>query len=245
MKTSVLVSAMMLIFFAASAQNSGPAEPSYTSKKGFGIYAIVQPMWFKQTALNQRLTAANLPQLSKFNWQMGLGISYLFKTGTEIGLDVTSSSKTNTSDLFHITTTPLAYDFVVRQNILSIVEGLQLYAMAGGGGFEQFMTIERPTPVINQFQQALLTSNVARFTLATEGVVFGLGLKIIDSEQKKTQITDYAAFELGYRIQYGKTWWYNNFYDLNNGPEADLRQFYISFKWGGFIKGKNKPKKGR
>jgi hypothetical protein len=176
---------------------------------------------------------------------MGLGISYLFKTGTEIGLDVTSSSKTNTSDLFHITTTPLAYDFVVRQNILSIVEGLQLYAMAGGGGFEQFMTIERPTPVVNQFQQALLTSNVARFTQATEGIVFGLGLKIIDSEQKKTQITDYAAFELGYRIQYGKTWWYNNFYDLNNGPEADLRQFYISFKWGGFIKGINKPKKGR
>lgn len=235
----------MLIFFTASAQNPGPEEPSYSNKKGFGIYGIVQPMWFKQTALNQRLTAANLPQLSKFNWQMGLGISYLFKTGTEIGLDVTSSSKTNTSDQFHITTTPLAYDFVVRQNILSIVEGLQLYAMAGGGGFEQFMTIERPTPVVNQFQQALLTSNVARFTQATEGIVFGLGLKIIDSEQKKTQITDYAAFELGYRIQYGKTWWYNNFYDLNNGPEADLRQFYISFKWGGFIKGIVKSKKGR
>jgi hypothetical protein len=245
MKTSVLVSAMMLIFFTTSAQNPGPAEPSYNSKKGFGIYAIVQPMWFKQTALNQRLTAANLPQLSKFNWQMGLGISYLFKTGTELGLDVTSSSKTNTSDQFHITTTPIAYDFVVRQNILSIVQGLQLYAMAGGGGFEQNMSIERPTPIVNQFQQALLTNNVARFTQATEGIVFGLGLKIIDSEQKKTQLTDYAAFELGYRIQYGKTWWYNNFYDLNNGPEADLRQFYISFKWGGFIKGKNKPKKGR
>jgi hypothetical protein len=245
MKKSIIISAMMLIFFTASAQNPGPAEPSYSNKKGFGIYVIVQPMWYKQTALNQRLTDANLPQLSKFNWQMGLGISYLFKSGTEVGLDVTSSSKTNTSDLFHITTTPLAYDFVVRQNIISLVPGLQLYAMAGGGGFEQFMTIERPNPVVNQFQQALLTSNVARFTQATEGVVFGLGLKIIDSEQKKTQITDYAAFELGYRIQYGKTWWYNNFYDLNNGPEADLRQFYISFKWGGFIKGIVKPKKGR
>ncbi len=245
MKKSIIINAMMLIFFTASAQNPGPAEPSYSSKKGFGIYAIVQPMWYKQTALNQRLTAANLPQLSKFNWQMGLGISYLFKTGTEIGLDVTVSSKTNTSDLFHITITPLTYDFVVRQNIISLVPGLQLYAMAGGGGFEQFMSIERPTPVVNQFQQALLTSNVARFTQATEGVVFGLGLKIIDPDGKQKQVTEYSAFELGYRIQYGKTWWYNNFYDLNNGPEADLRQFYISFKWGGFIKGIVKPKKGR
>ena len=246
MKTSVLVSAMMLIFFAASAQNSGPAEPSYSSKKGFGICVIVQPMWYKQTALNQRLTTANLPQLSIFNWQMGLGFSYLFKTGTEIGFDVTVSSKTDTSDLFHIiTTTPLSYDFVVRQNILSIVEGIQLYAMAGGGAFQQFMTIEKPTPVVNQFQQALLTNNVARFTQETEGIVFGLGLKIIDSEQKQTQLTEYAAFELGYRIQYGKTLWYNNFYDLNNGPKANLRQFYISCKLGGFIKAINKPKKGR
>jgi hypothetical protein len=72
-----------------------------------------------------------------------------------------------------------------------------------------------------------------------------LGLKIIEADRKQTQLTDYWAIELGYRIQYGKTWWYNNFYDLNNGPEADLRQFYISLKWGGFIKGIVKPKKGR
>jgi hypothetical protein len=245
MKKSMLLSLCLIAFFVASAQKPEQETVAFNNKKGWGIYAIVRPMWYNQTALNQRLNAANLPEVSKFNWQLGLGISYLFETGTELGLDVTSSSQNKNSNQSSLTAMPLAYDFVVRQNLASIARDFHLYAMAGGFGFEQLISIERQSPAVNQFQQALLTSNVSRISLATEGFVFGFGLKNIDLDKKQNHLAEYWALEIGYRLQLGKTWWSNTFYDISNGPEADVRQFYLSMKFGAFLKAKQKSKKER
>lgn len=240
MKKAGLITALMLSVFSAMSQQKETPEKRFTSKKGFSVYAGIQPMIDEQKALNESLTNAALPGISNFNLLFGLGTSYLFKTGTELALDVAVRNNQKATQAYKMNTTPLAYDFVVRQSLFGINDA-DFYVAAGAGGFEQYFNIERITPVPTSFNQALSAPNAVALAQFSEYMVFGLGLRMIDNNGLEKAFTQYAAIEIGYRHQFGNTLWNNYFHEINDGPEARLRQFYMSFKFGGMMKGKNKP----
>lgn len=221
------------------AQVNEPAKTRYTAKKGFGLYALVQPAWYNQTALNERLATIGAGKMGKFSLSMGLGVSYLFKTGTELALDLAMFQRRYTNETLLLQASPVNYDFVIRQSLFSVRDA-KVYVLAGAGGFEQAVTIERPVAADANFNQVLAANNASRVTQMNDYFLAGLGLRFTADENTSKPVGDYVAMELGYRHQMGDSWWNTHFTELNNSPDASFRQFYLSFKFGLFVKAKKK-----
>lgn len=240
-----LIVSVILFFSCLHVVSQTPNEPErkFTTKKGFALYALLQPMWQNQDALNQRLATVNLPNIRSYNGQMGIGFSYLFKTGTELALDVSSSARTLSTPTYHMNISPISYDFVIRQSLIAIHREMQAYVLVGGAGFEQHISIERPTPVTQQFNQVLATNNVSRFSQSNDGILFGIGIRGISENERSKNVSEYFAIELGYRTQLGYMGWNTFYHMLENSPEADIRQFYLSIKLGAFLKAREKSRK--
>lgn len=231
--------AVSLLCCETFAQVNEPAKNKYTSQKGFGFYALVQPSWYNQTALNERLATIVAGKMGKFSLSMGLGVSYLFKTGTELALDVAMFHRNYTNETYQLQAFPVNYDFVIRQSLFSLRDA-KVYVLAGAGGFEQAVTIERPVAANAAFNQVLAANNASRMTQMNDYFLAGLGLRFPTNENADKQVGEYVAMELGYRHQMGDSWWNTHFAELNNSPDASFRQFYLSFKFGLFVKGKKK-----
>jgi hypothetical protein len=231
--------AVSLLCCETFAQVNEPAKNKYTSQKGFGFYALVQPSWYNQTALNERLATIGGGKMGKFSLSMGLGVSYLFKTGTELALDVAMFHRNYTNETYQLQAFPVNYDFVIRQSLFSLRDA-KVYVLAGAGGFEQAVTIERPVAANAAFNQVLAANNASRMTQMNDYFLAGLGLRFPTNENADKQVGEYVAMELGYRHQMGDSWWNTHFAELNNSPDASFRQFYLSFKFGLFVKGKKK-----
>lgn len=231
--------AVSLLCCETFAQVNGLAKNKYTSQKGFGFYALVQPSWYNQTALNERLATIGAGKMGKFSLSMGLGVSYLFKTGTELALDVAMFHRNYTNETYQLQAFPVNYDFVIRQSLFSLRDA-KVYVLAGAGGFEQAVTIERPVAANAAFNQVLAANNASRMTQMNDYFLAGLGLRFPTNENADKQVGEYVAMELGYRHQMGDSWWNTHFAELNNSPDASFRQFYLSFKFGLFVKGKKK-----
>lgn len=231
--------AVSLLCSETLAQVNEPAKNKYTAQKGFGFYALVQPSWYNQTALNERLATIGAGKMGKFSLSMGLGVSYLFKTGTELALDVAMFHRNYTNETYQLQAFPVNYDFVIRQSLFSLRDA-KVYVLAGAGGFEQAVTIERPVAANAAFNQVLAANNASRMTQMNDYFLAGLGLRFPTNENADKQVGEYVAMELGYRHQMGDSWWNTHFAELNNSPDASFRQFYLSFKFGLFLKGKKK-----
>ncbi|MBM3440028.1 MAG: hypothetical protein FJX94_04130 [Bacteroidetes bacterium] len=244
MKAIVTTAAMLAILFTTKGQENDLPPAKYTTNKGWSIYAIVQPLYYHQESLNNRLSQNGLPGFQRLTLPLGIGFSYLFKTGTELSLDLvtTSAHRSTPESASYLFSSSLGMaDFSVKQSVAKINQAT-IYAMAGLGGSNQVMSIERKNTTVTSFNNAILTNNVTQLIQSDEYLSFGIGIRALADEDERKAVTEYAIIEAGYRHQIGETWWQTQFMMLDNGPNAALRQFYISFKYGAFLKGKQKSK---
>lgn len=244
MKAILTAAALLAITCTTKGQENDLPPVKYTSNKGWSIYAIVQPLWYHQESLNNRLSQNGLPGFQRLTVPLGLGFSYLFKTGTELSLDVvgTSAHRSTPESASYIFSSSLGMaDFSVRQSVAKINQA-KLYAMAGLGGSDQVINIERKNTNVTSFNDAIVTNNVTRLIQSDGYLSLGIGIRALANEDERKAVTEYAMIEAGYRHQLGETWWQNGFTLLEGGPNAVLRQFYIAFKYGAFLKGKQKAR---
>lgn len=235
---------LLLLFVLAfpymtPAQPANPRPPAYSDFRGWAGYMLVQPAWQGRSAFDNEVEAAGFPASSVFGFNVGLGASYLFGTGTSVGLEFAYRSAEGERNGNSVRVQPHYYVLNIRQYLLD-VRTARFFVSGSLFGAEQSYTFTRPLPPPASPTQAIGTNNVSQLYRNAEGAGFGLGLTFRGERGKEYRVTDWVEMETGYRSNYAAPFYTVNAAELSALPEDRLRQFYITMRAGVFVRGRAK-----
>jgi hypothetical protein len=211
----------------------------FRNDRGVTVHMLVQPSWQNNSVFNKQLETIGYPTQNSFGLHLGIGASYLFKTGTSVGLEYAIHPTQKQANGNSTKLNQHLFLFTVKQYIVDLHRA-RLFISLSGMGLEEQYTFNRQMSPPSSLVNALTTPNTTRFNRYADGIRGSIGITFKGENGLTHRITDFVEMETGYRMHVGTPFYTSGEADLPALSGDSFRQFYIAFRGGLFIRKKKK-----
>lgn len=238
-RTTSITSLVLLLTFQITLYGQDQqTREQYTDYKGMTMHLLVQPAWHNRSTFDTYTQNLGFPTNNLFAFNLGLGAAYLFKSGTSVGLEFATTSKSKEFNGNFTKIQPFYYTLTVKQYLLDSRKA-RFFAGAALTAVEQQYTFsEESTPTT--ITQAITIRNTSKLQRNIGTLGFNLGLTFKGEDPTTKKITDFAEIETGYRFTVDKPYYSVQNTDIEGLPGDKFNQFVFSIRAGLFVRSRQK-----
>lgn len=229
---------LLVIFFCTQLHAQELSRPAaYSDKKGLTLSLLVQPTRQSQTVFDTQLQSLGFPSQTPFGLLLGIGATYLFKTGTAVGYEFAYFSNNRERNGNRTQIQPHLYSINVKQYV-SDWQKARLFVGTAVVIIDEHYTFSQQTAAPATLAQAITDRNAAQLKRHTGALGVSMGITFKGYNAPTERLTDFVEMEAGYRFHVEKPYYTAQNFEINGLSGDRFRQFYISFRAGVFVRGR-------